>query len=53
MEYNYWETFTTSHHNIDTIILGMETLGKIQDGKTSAAVRYGIYIMKMWNFYNQ
>ena len=42
-EYKNWETFTTSHHNIDTIILGMETLEKTQDGKTGAAVKYGFY----------
>ena len=43
VEYTNWETFTTSHHSIDTIILGMETPIKTQDGKSSAAVRYGFY----------
>ena len=42
-EYKNWETFTTSPHNIDTIILGIETLEKPQDGKTGAAVRYEFY----------
>ena len=32
-----------SHHNIDTIILGMETPEKTQDGKTGATVRYEFY----------
>ena len=43
---------TTSHQYIDTIILGMETLGKTQDGKTGATVRYTFYYEKIWNFYN-
>ena len=45
---------TTSHHNIDsdTIILGMETPGKTQDGKIGVAVRYRFYYEKIWNFYN-
>ena len=43
---------STSHHNIDTIILGMETPEKTQDGKTGAAVRYRFYYEKIWNFYN-
>ena len=38
--------------NIDTIILGMETPAKTQDGKTGAAVRYKFYYEKIWNFYN-
>ena len=42
-EYKNWETFTTSRHNIDTIILGMETLEKSQDGKIGATVRYEFY----------
>ena len=49
---NNWETFTTSHHNIDTVVLGMETLEKTQDGKTGAAVRYRFYYEKIWIFYN-
>ena len=31
----------------------MKTPGKNQNGKTTAAVRYIIYIIKIWNFYNQ
>ena len=31
------------HHNINTIILGMEASGESQDGKTGAAVKYGFY----------
>ena len=31
------------HHNINTIILGMEAFGESQDGKTGAAVKYGFY----------
>ena len=30
----------------------METLVKIQDGKTGATVRYRFYYEKIWNFYN-
>ena len=53
VEYKIEKYITTSHHNIDTIILGMETPEKTQDGKTSAAVRYRFYYEKIWNFYNQ
>ena len=41
-KYKNSETFT-SYHNIDIIILGMETLGKTKDEKTSATVRYEFY----------
>ena len=51
-EYKTEKLITTSHHNIDTIILGMETPRKTQDGKTNAAVRYRFYYEKIWNFYN-
>ena len=44
----YWEII----HNINTIILGMETLEKTQDGKTCAAIRYRFYYEKIWKFYN-
>ena len=33
--------------------MGMEILGKTQDGKIDATVRYRIYIIKIWNFYDQ
>ena len=51
-KYKTEKQITTSHHNIGTIILGMEILGKTQDGKTAAAVRYIFYYEKIWNFYN-
>ena len=38
--------------NIDTIILGMETPEKTQDGKTGAAVGYRFYYEKIWSVYN-
>ena len=41
-----------SQHNIDTIILGMETPRKTQDGKTNATDRHRFYYEKIWNFYN-
>ena len=34
---------------MDTTILGMETPGKSQDGKTGAAIRYRFYYEKIWN----
>ena len=43
---------TISHHNIDTIILGMEPPRKTQDGKTSAAVRYRFYYEKIRRLQN-
>ena len=46
------ELSNQSHHNIDTIILGMETPRKTQDGKTGATVKYRFYYEKIWNFYN-
>ena len=52
-KYKNWETFTTSHHNIDAIILGMETLGKTQDGKPMQQSDMNFIIEKIWNFYNQ
>ena len=42
----------SQHHNIGTIILGMETLGKTQDGKIGATVRDRFYYEKIWKFYN-
>ena len=41
------------HINIDTVFWVWKPLDKTQDGKTGAVVRYRIYIMKIWNFYNQ
>ena len=38
-EYKTEKQITTSDHNINTTILGMETPEKTQDGKTNAAVK--------------
>ena len=40
----------SQHHSIKmTVILGMETTGKTQDGKTGATVRYIFNYEKIWN----
>ena len=49
-EYKTEKQITTSHHNIYTIILGMETLGKTQDGKIGAEVKYRFYLKKYGTF---
>ena len=38
---------------MDTVFWVWKPPDKTQDGKTGATVRYGIYIIKIWNFYNQ
>ena len=35
-----------------TVILGMETPRKTQDGKIGATVRYRFYDEKIWSIYN-
>ena len=40
------------HINIDTIFWVWKPPDKTQYGKTRAAIRYEIYIMKIWNKYN-
>ena len=43
----------SQHHNIKmTVILGMQTPGKTQDGKTGATVEFRFYYEKIWKFYN-
>ena len=52
MEYKILRNIHNITSHIDTIILGMETPKKTQDGKTVATVRYRFYYEKIWNFYN-
>ena len=40
------------HINIDTLFWVWKPPDNIQDRKTGAAVRYEIYIKKIWNSYN-